>query len=55
MNNKIMKKMSTPAKVLLTIVLFGGAYGVGQVLHAQGVNTDVLHLNSRPAAATAPH
>lgn len=49
MKNKI---MSTPAKVLLTFVLFVLAYGVGQMLHAQGVNTGVLHLNSHPAAVT---
>jgi hypothetical protein len=49
MKNKI---MSTPARVLLTFALLALAYGAGQTLHAQGVNTDVLHLNSHPAAVT---
>jgi hypothetical protein len=50
-----MKKISTPAKVLLTIFLLAGAYGVGQVRLGQGVNPDVLHLDTHPTAVAAAH
>jgi len=50
-----MKRLSTPAKVLLTVVLVALAYGVGQARLAQGVNPDVLHLDTHPTAVAAQH